>query len=137
MNQTGTSPHVLFQRLLLVIPSLATFRGGGKSESRGFMDLHLDVLRRTGARCELALAHYYKQNGDSVPDPDMQVLVDFNEKTAIATSYQDSICYREAEPRDTSPQAQRDRREMNSFLAQWLSNLAEQGHLIAGEGSPQ
>ena len=136
MNRTEITPQEIFQRLLLVIPSLPTIQGGAKSEVRAFMDLHLDVLRRMGNACHIALAHYYRQNGDSIPDPDMEILVDFSEQTAIATSFQDSFCYREAAPRDISPEAVRIRRDLNTFLAQWLSNLREQGHVISSSGMP-
>ena len=40
-------------------------------KSGGFMDLHFEKIGKN----VFSLAHYYKQNGDLVPDPDMVIRV--------------------------------------------------------------
>jgi len=58
-----------------------------------------------------------------IPDPDMEVTVDFENETAQAETYQDTYVYRRA--RD-----ERSKNEMNEFLVLWLGNLIDQGHKI-------
>jgi hypothetical protein len=41
------------------------------------MDLHVDILHKNGNVWRIALAHNYKAGGDVIPDPDMEVIVDF------------------------------------------------------------
>ena len=85
------------------------------------MDLHVDILNKNGKIWRIALAHNYKSGGDVIPDPDMEVTVDFDNKTAQAETYQDTYVYREANDA-------KSRTELNAFLILWLGNLIEQGH---------
>ena len=41
-----------------------------------------------------SLAHYYKQGGDLIPDPDMEIKVFPEFEMAEALTYQDSFGYR-------------------------------------------
>ena len=41
---------------------------------RGFMPLHVEYLFTTKTGPVYSLAHYYRQNGDSMRDPDMEFL---------------------------------------------------------------
>lgn len=45
----------------------------GKSVKTGYMDFNLEVLDRDKTGFYIAISHYYEQNGDLVPDPDMAV----------------------------------------------------------------
>jgi uncharacterized protein YqiB (DUF1249 family) len=92
------------------------------------MDLHIDILNKNGNVRRIALAHNYKAGGDVIPDPDMEVLVDFDNQTAQAETYQDTYVFREAED-------QRSRQELNAFLLMWLGNLIEQGHKTVDSSS--
>ena len=83
----------LFIKINSLIPDLDKIEPGDgiKLKSEGFMDLSVDVLHRTGDKTIIALAHHYKQNGDLVPDPDMEVALHHQLKMAEALSYQDRI----------------------------------------------
>jgi uncharacterized protein YqiB (DUF1249 family) len=94
------------------------------------MDLHVDILNKNGNVWRIALAHNYKTGGDVIPDPDMEVTVDFAAETAQAQTYQDTYLYREAND-------ERSKKELNEFLLMWLGNLIEQGHKIVGPPSNQ
>jgi uncharacterized protein YqiB (DUF1249 family) len=94
------------------------------------MDLHVDILRKNGNVWRIALAHNYKSGDDVIPDPDMEVTVDFDNETAQAATYQDTYVYREANDEISE-------KEMNEFLILWLSNLIEQGHRIVDLPSSQ
>jgi uncharacterized protein YqiB (DUF1249 family) len=94
------------------------------------MDLHVDILHKNGYVWRIALAHNYKTGGDVIPDPDMEVTVDFAAETAQAETYQDTYVYREAKD-------ERSRKELNEFLLVWLGNLIEQRHRMVDSSSNQ
>lgn len=97
--------------------------------AKGFMDLHIDVLWRDEKKTTISMAHYYKQNGDMVPDPDMEIAVYPKTKTAEALSYQDSMTYKRVFTDDGRVYVAA-RNELNSFLNTWLNNLKMQGHQL-------
>ena len=78
----------------------------------------------------IALAHNYKAGGDVIPDPDMEINVDFDNETAQAETYQDTYVYREATD-------ERSKKDLNEFLLMLLDNLIEQGHKIVDSPSSQ
>jgi uncharacterized protein YqiB (DUF1249 family) len=65
-----------------------------------------------------------------IPDPDMEITVDFDNITAQAETYQDTYVYREAND-------ERSRKELNEFLLVWLGNLIEQRHRMVDSSSNQ
>lgn len=85
----------IYRKLQKVVPDLLTIEESGKSKVDGYMDLNLDVLHKRSNRLLIALSHYYKQNGDMIPDPDMQIAVYPKLELAEAIAYQDSFSYRE------------------------------------------
>jgi uncharacterized protein YqiB (DUF1249 family) len=111
----------IYTRLLQVVPNLRNIGSYAKLSASGFMDLHVDILRKDGDVWRIALAHNYKSSGDVIPDPDMEVTVDFDNETAQAETYQDTYVYREATD-------ERSKKELNEFLLMWLGNVIEQGH---------
>ncbi len=90
-------------------------------KSSGFMDL---VIERLGTN-HYSLTHYYELNGDLVPDPDMEVRVMPEQKIAEALSYQDSFGYRRVYDGDKIDA--KAKKDLNTFLNQWLTNLIDQG----------
>jgi uncharacterized protein YqiB (DUF1249 family) len=113
----------IYARLLRVVPNLRNVGTYAKLSASGFMDLHVDILNKNGDVWRIALAHNYKSGGDVIPDPDMEVTVDFDNETAQAETYQDTYLYRVADD-------ERSKKELNEFLVMWLGNLVEQGHKI-------
>jgi uncharacterized protein YqiB (DUF1249 family) len=118
----------IYTRLLQVIPNLRIIGSYAKLSAPGFMDLDVDILNKNENVWRTALAHNYKSGGDVIPDPDMEVTVDFDNGTAQAETYQDTYVYREASD-------ERSRQELNEFLVLWLDNLIEQGHKIVDSSS--
>ena len=120
----------IYKRLVRLIPNLYSIKESGKSESPGFMDIHLDILQRNGDVLRIAISHYYKhQSGDMIPDPDMEVMINRKSETAEALTYQDIYRYQEVYSEDGSCN-QSLQRSLNEFLMMWLNNLYEQGHKI-------
>ncbi len=122
----------IYGKLLKVIPDLLTIPEHGKSIVKGYMDLNLDILHRRPDRIVIALSHYYKQNGDMIADPDMEVAVYPQRETAEALAYQDCYSYRRVYVQDNAIDI-KAKRDLNQFLNQWLTNLIAQGHRIASE----
>jgi uncharacterized protein YqiB (DUF1249 family) len=91
-------------------------------KSNGFMDLHIENLGNN----HYSLTHYFEQNGDLVPDPDMEIRIYPKERMAEALTYQDQFIYREVYP-DENHVNERAKKELNQFLNQWLTNLINQG----------
>ena len=120
----------IYTRLLQVIPNLRNIGTYAKLSATGFMDLHVDILHKNENVWRIALAHNYKAGGDVIPDPDMEVMVDFAAETAQAEAYQDTYVYRVADD-------EKLRKELNQFLLQWLGNLIEQGHKKENSSSNQ
>ena len=131
-----------FRQLTEVLPNLypwtkaaAKFDGSApdalKFEAPGMMDLNVDILHRNGSTCEIAMSHYYKHpSGDMIADPDMQVCIDFGEKSAIAHTYQDAFrLSRDRKPTWTEFQnsGQTKAIQLTAFLSQWLENIKAQG----------
>jgi len=118
-----STPTTLFNQLLRVIPNLRTVSEYVKLRSDGFMDLHVDILYRKGNTARIAISHNYIQNGDTISDPDMELLVDFKNQTVEANTFQNIYAYSEVEEGNDALQD-----ELNEFLEMWLNNLIEQGH---------
>jgi len=94
-------------------------------ESPGFMDL---VIEKLGDN-HYSLTHYFEQNGDLCPDPDMEIRVHPSSKTAEALSLQDCFGYRCVYPEPETINI-RAKAELNDFLNFWLTNLINQGFTL-------
>jgi hypothetical protein len=117
------NPTTLYRKLLTVIPNLRAVQSHSKLTADGYMDLHLDILYRANDTARIAIAHNYTENGDVIPDPDMELVVDFRGQTVNAKTYQNLYVYSVVEDGNEALQ-----RELNEFLDMWLDNLIEQGH---------
>lgn len=121
----------IFKKLERVMGDLAQIPAYMKFEAHGFMDLGVDRLYGDEESVTIALSHYYKQNGDMVPDPDMEVRIYPEMKIAEALTYQDSFGYQQVYPIPGKVDL-RAKKELNVFLNQWLSNIIEQGFERSG-----
>ena len=101
-----------------------------KLKANGFMDLNIDILDNS----KLAMAHNYEQNGDLVPDPDMEIEVNFEMKMIETLSMQNIYGYLEVYTFDEGGKKKgvypERKKELNEFLETWLKNLKSQGHKI-------
>lgn len=127
----------IYRKLLKIVPDLLAIEESGKSKVDGFMDLNLDILHRRPDRLIIAVGHYYKQNGDMIADPDMELAVYPQHEKAEALAYQDTYCYRRVYGDDGATVDARAKRELNGFLNHWLTNLIQQGHCIKAESTDE
>lgn len=76
-----------------------------------------------------ALAHYFKMNGDLVPDPDMTFAVSqVNPEMIWPLTYQDQMRYQEAVWLEDNVWKQNKvlQSDLASFASQWLVNIKNQ-----------
>lgn len=120
----------IYNKLIKIIPDIATREEAGKSKlsSDALMDLNLDVLSKQNNIVRIALSHYYKQNGDMIADPDMEIIINTQLMTANAMTYQDSMIFQTAE--QDGGINQKLVNNLNEFLDQWLQNCIDQDHKI-------
>jgi len=112
-----------------------------KSKSDPYMDFIVekiaDDLPNDNKGFVISIAHYFEQNGDLCCDPEMTIAIYPESKQAEALSFQQAIppIYQRVypEPGMVSPRLKKD---LNSFLKQWLKNLIDQDHGKNWEAKP-
>lgn len=98
--------------------------------SPGLMDLHVDHLLGN----TISLAHNGKQNGDVMADPDVQIEIYPENKSAEALTFQNDYLgiYQEVYP---EPGKYRPllKKELNDFLNEWLQNIIDAKYVLVEE----
>ena len=105
-----------------------------KIESKPFMDLHLDHLLHKSKPGEIviSMAHNYKQNGDIMADPDMEIGIYPEMRMVEALTYQqDGLGIYQQVYLEDGRFYPILKKELNVFLASWLRNLEKQGFSCA------
>uniref|UniRef100_UPI0039F6C25D DUF1249 domain-containing protein n=1 Tax=Sulfuriferula sp. GW6 TaxID=3345112 RepID=UPI0039F6C25D len=127
--------EAIYHKLSCLIPDLANLNAcdARKSQVSGYMDLNLDVLDRDHNTLQIALAHYYEQNGDLVPDPDMEIRVNLSTHEAEALTFQTVMGFTHVYGENTVNN--RAKRDLNDFLNTWLNNALAQGYSLDAEKS--
>ncbi|MBI1308627.1 MAG: DUF1249 domain-containing protein [Proteobacteria bacterium] len=102
-----------------------TWPDAWKLEKSPYQPLHIDVLERGSDFVTIALAHYYEQNGDLVPDPDMTVRLYPKQRMAEALTFQNAYIYQEAYNSQNGKRLinLETKRQLNAFLLEWSRNL--------------
>lgn len=120
-----------YTRLLALLPDVQTMEAGSavKMKAEPFMDLCIDVLRQQGTVTQISMAHYFEQNGDLVPDPDMEVMLMHVTRMALPVHFQNAIAYRVC-IEGTKVINGKELADQSSFLSIWLRNIKSQGHRI-------
>lgn len=91
-----------------------------KLKSDGFEDLVLEAI----GGGEYSIAHYYKQNGDAMRDPEITFTIDKQNRSIHPTSFlQDDIglFYETAQAKPSMVQ------DLKDFMSQWFTNIVNQG----------
>jgi len=97
----------------------------------GFMPLSVDMLSDN----RISIAHNYEQNGDLMADPDMEFVIDREQQTLSARTYQQDSTglFQSADDGSgggnssaiNNPQLAQ---KLDSFARQWFSNIKAQGY---------
>ncbi len=126
-----TIQNKIFDQLLSIIPGLQTRNKAGNSQlgSESMMDLSLDILFRENNTAMIALSHYYKhESGDLISDPDVVLLVNFDNKTATARTFQDTFGYQDVMSGGVINT--KLEQSLNEFVVMWNENNISYGHKI-------
>lgn len=123
-NDTTVAPLTPEQRLYkkLMVFAAPILNGEAhymKLMSDGYEDL---VLEAVGS--EYSIAHYYKQNGDAMRDPEITFTVDRTNKSIHPTSFLQDDMGVFYETDTVSPAMLRD---LEGFMAEWFTNIQNQG----------
>lgn len=100
-----------------------TFKEYMKIENEPYMPLSLDNLGNN----TFSMAHNFEQNGDLIPDPDMEIRIIPELKMVEALAIQHSTGYYRRVYIDENKYYPREKKEQNSFLNMWTKNLLDQG----------
>lgn len=97
-----------------------------KLKADGFMDLVIEKLYDN----RISLSHYYTQNGDLMSDPDMEIIVETENKTIQAATFrQDNLGIYQTVFSEGKQNINLSKK-LNIFLGDWLKNIEKQGHVI-------
>jgi len=118
-------------------PEEATFT----TDSSSVMDLTVERIEMPAYLPEyivnescfaLSLAHYSKQNGDLLTDPEMVLLIDPKNERVEALTFESTLSGTYQVVYQSNKQyVPIYQKEHNKFLAGWLTNIKNQGHALA------
>lgn len=99
-----------------------------------YMPVHIEIIDRTEQYNHISLAHYGRQNGDAMRDPEMLFALHKETQQFIPYYYRNDYCGIE----QTSVKWSEDGIALNSrlqaehttFANQWLRNIAAQQHIL-------
>lgn len=81
-----------------------------------------DVMHRSGT--VYSLSHYYEQNGDLIPDPDMTFFVCDQSRKIYPVTYQDSFVYNEGIYSEGEKwYIKRVQHHITTFANHWMNNI--------------
>lgn len=94
--------------------------------SGGFMPLSIQALSDD----RISISHFYRQNGDLMSDPDMEFVVDRENKSLSARTYrQDGLGVNQSVENEYQEIADfRLEKELNAFTLEWFKNISNQGY---------
>jgi uncharacterized protein YqiB (DUF1249 family) len=109
------------------------FREHVKIVHKPFMDLSIDYLEpcENGAY-KISIAHNFVQNGDLMADPDMEIRIfpaPLNGAEALTYQLGSLGVYQVVYP-EPGKYYPKVRKQLNTFLNGWLSNLIDQGFYL-------
>ncbi len=121
-----------YKKLDEIIPGgiekfLKSNRTSYKLEASPYMPLHIEKIGND----TISMTHWGEQNGDLMHDPDITIKIHREHKIIEALTYQNDYraIYQEVypEPGKVYPKLKKG---LNIFLAQWLTNIKNQGHKL-------
>lgn len=139
----------IYKKILKIIPGLIEHLEDGVESGKsvvdpegGLMDLHMDNLGKDKeGNYLISLAHNYRQEGDVMRDPDMEIrLIPGMQAAEALTFHQDNppVHQRVYVEKDGKHLVnQKLKKQLNSFLNHWLRNILNQGHRIDLAKAPE
>lgn len=99
-----------------------------------FMPVHVEIIDRSQYGPHVSIAHYYKQNGDLMKDPEMTFLASLKGSVLPMTFEQDGglpICQvaMEIDENGTIRRNEKLQNSLVSFANMWMKNIKDQQQL--------
>ena len=130
MKKLNRKSTKIFNQITAGLNSENPYRKLGE-DGETFMPVHVDYLYETEHGTVYAIAHNYRQNGDTMADPDMEFLV--NKLGIFPMTYQLDglgIFQRAIEIRDGRLlYARKLQNQLKNFANDWMININEQQDL--------
>ena len=99
-----------------------------------YMPIHIEIIDRSEQYTHISLAHYGRQNGDAMRDPEMIIALHKESQQFIPYYYRNDYCgIEQYSVRWTDEGALLTRKlqaEHTTFANQWLRNIATQQHIL-------
>ena len=117
-----------------ILRGLLALQTGTIDNSDGvYMPVHIELIDRTDKYHHISLAHYGKQNGDMMRDPEMIFALHKENQQFIPYYYRNDYCGIEQNSVKWSEDGvflnRRLQAEHTTFANQWLRNIAMQQHI--------
>lgn len=128
-SKRKTQQEINFTRIEELVPHIMDKRYRYAClKSDGYTDLSFEWVGND----RLIMAHYSEHNGDLMADPDMELIVDFENKTVMPATYQnDYLGVFQNVYMDENQWQPKLSKQLTSFLNTWLKNVGYQGHVLA------
>ena len=94
-----------------------------------FMPLTIEVIGKD----QIAISHFFEQEGDSLADPDMEFEVDHEKKALHARMYQQDTLRRFENVIQDGEVNEELENELNEFAEQWFSDIQENRYRLVTE----
>jgi uncharacterized protein YqiB (DUF1249 family) len=92
--------------------------------------IYVHIMHHQHSRLVIALSHYHQdRSGDLVPELDFTIAMYSTTQTTEVLMYEDCFGYRRVYSEDGMSVSPSTKKELNSFLEQWLNKLTTLGHL--------
>lgn len=120
-----TLPELNYRAFMRLFPDFTSqhYTAMQLRAGESMMPLHIEAVGSN----EISIAHYYRQNGDSMADPEMTFRIDHEKGTLEPLTYQqDSMgMYQQVYP-EPGRWIPKLRKDLNRFANQWFHNIEEQ-----------
>ena len=120
-----TLPELNYRAFMRLFPDFAgqNYTAMQLRAGESMMPLHIEAVGGN----EISIAHYYRQNGDAMADPEMTFRIDHEKGTLEPLTYQqDSMgLYQRVYP-EPGRWIPKLRKDLNRFTNQWFHNIEEQ-----------
>lgn len=102
----------------------------GKSQKTGYAPLFLKLTDSDKTGFYVTLLQEKEVDGESVPNPKMELLINLTNKTVEALSFEDQTTDKDVYPDkvERNMTDMKELKEQNEYLRTWLTKLLKQGH---------
>jgi len=136
MKQIITTIETIFHKnydlLMKLIPNIEEIEEKLILHSGNLMELHISIFSRDESEMILSMGHYFLQNDDFVPDPEVVIRMDLVKKIAEVLTYKDQYLFTVVYPSKGMVDVE-SRESLNSFFNQWLKRMLREKYNFSSD----